>query len=151
MRVPILFMPVLVCAQMLVNHAFAADLLDLWGGIYRYDDAPDVQPDSPGSEQIVTYKLVIDKTQTPQCMLIEEGFQADEQIICSLSGDAKEITVAFQSYGDGRIANHYDVAVYKVGAPLFILKHHDAYIEALWKQMQPNITKAGPYYFNHTP
>ncbi len=67
---------------------------------------------------MVTYTLTLDRS---TCHFQAEGFQTDEDIVCTtlMSGDT--LDVRFKSYGNGQLEDKYGNAVYHVGDSLFTL------------------------------
>ncbi|WP_407524823.1 DUF5991 domain-containing protein [Methylobacterium oryzisoli] len=91
-----------------------------WAGTYAY--AADGGRTAGGSAVVVVHTLRLAPASGRPCQLTSSGFQTDTTILCEVTGSAREITVAFRSYGYGRPVNAYGVAVYRPGQPLFRLR-----------------------------
>ena len=99
-----------------------------WDGTYRY--AFDGGRNAGGDATIVTYTLVLTPT---TCRFSAEGYQTDEDILCTATRTPERVDVAFKSYADGSTNDAYGNAVYSVGDSLFALERNGAQVFTRWK------------------
>ena len=112
-----------------------------WAGTYTF--AHDAGRTTGGSAIVVVYRLDIVPGQgNRDCLLRIEGFQTNETIVCKLRGDARSVSVDFNTYGDGRIVNAYGTKLYEIGAPLFSLERSGALVTR-WQALTPEGVGAG--------
>jgi len=88
-----------------------------WDGRYTYGAT--YGKTAGGSPVVMDYAL---KIAGGSCRFSMDGFQTQEELLCSVSGNADKITLLFKSYADGEVLNSHGVAVYKPGQPLFALE-----------------------------
>lgn len=116
-----------------------------WTGDYTYSHAF-----SDGIQPVITdIKLTI--TRDDHCTLSWEGFQTDENIICTIQKDKSEdgITILFVSYHDGSLKNQYGVEIYKPKERLFsLLRSEGKKIITVWSNVyRPDrVNKAGRFF-----
>jgi hypothetical protein len=97
-------------------------------GTYRY--AFDGGRNAGGDATVVTYTLVLTPT---TCRFSAEGYQTDEDILCTATRTPERVDVAFKSYADGSTNDAYGNAVYSVGDSLFALERNGAQVFTRWK------------------
>jgi hypothetical protein len=90
-----------------------------WDGTYTY--AHREGKTAGGSAIALEYTVMLASPPTPHCSISINGFQTSEDILCTTRIDEKGVTLLFKEYATGKTTNQYDVAVYKVGAPLLAL------------------------------
>lgn len=99
-----------------------------WDGTYTY--AFDGGQNAGGSATVVTYTLALTPT---SCRFSADGYQTDEDIMCTATRTPNSVNVAFKSYADGGTTDRYGNAVYSVGDPLFALERNGAKVFTRWK------------------
>lgn len=117
-----------------------------WNGIYEYES---VLGENTAEETVVVeYIFTLDDE---KCLIKSQGYQTDETIICSTEKTEKELTVKFQSYGDGSTKNIYDVEVYPSQSTLFTLIQKDSKLTTKWGVLAPDESFSTGEYFAKQP
>jgi hypothetical protein len=89
-----------------------------WAGDYTYE--ADFGRNAGGTGMVVTYQLHLQGT---ACTLSADGYQTDEQLLCTVHAEGSTLDVRFRSYADGGQKNIYGIAPYRPGESLFTLMH----------------------------
>jgi len=98
-----------------------------WKGRYVYEFAGGATVG--GSPIVATYTLTLDRS---TCHFQAEGFQTDEDIVCTTLPSGDTLDVRFKSYGNGQLEDKYGNAVYHVGDSLFILSNQGSKLITHW-------------------
>lgn len=107
-----------------------------WAGRYRYTE--NAGRSAAGTGIVLDYELTIPPDARDAILRIV-GFQADDTILGSLSGNADEVSVRFRSYGGGQAVNRYGVAEYEIGAELFTIARTSAgQLVTTWGHLEPD-------------
>lgn len=107
--------------------AVAAD----WGGTYVYEAAFGRTAGDTGVT--ARYELRLDGRPGGECRIAIDGFQLDEELLCTAEVQGDALTLRFRAHGDGAAANRYGVVVYPPRAPLVSLRRAaDGTLETLW-------------------
>jgi hypothetical protein len=127
----------LACTLMLgilTTHTQAQVHAKEWDGDYTYTHK--AGKTTGGSAVNLQYTLMLASPPTPHCSISIYGFQTSEDILCTPRVDAQGLTLLFKEYATGKTTNQYDVAVYKVGAPLLAMsKNAQGQITTTWHQL----------------
>ncbi|MFV0923693.1 DUF5991 domain-containing protein [Sphingomonas parapaucimobilis] len=76
-----------------------------------------------------THTLTLDRS---KCRFHAEGFQTDEDIVCTPRPSGNTLDVRFKSYGNGQINDKYGNAVHNVGDFLFTLSKQGSKLITHW-------------------
>lgn len=117
-----------------------------WKGRYIYEFAGGAT--AGGSPIVVTYTLTLDRS---TCHFQAEGFQTDEDIVCTTLTSGDTLDVRFKSYGNGQLEDKYGNPVYYVGNSLFTLSKQGSMLITHWTGFSlPDDRPHSPgVYFHH--
>lgn len=88
-----------------------------WSGVYTYD--ADLGKNIVGDVITMSYRVSLSDN---ECKIDIQGYQVDEQVLCTLKIDGNSLGIRFKSYADGKSANAYGTVVYSVGETLLCLE-----------------------------
>lgn len=130
-----------------------ADLGAIWAGGYTY--TYEGGRTAGGSPITVAYRLgIAADPKGKACRLDIQGFQSNQTLLCRLGGSDTDVTVRFESYGDGSTLNAYGVKQYEVGEGLLTLRRAgDGRILTEWLKITPDDSDrfdAPGVFFAHT-
>lgn len=91
-----------------------------WQGRYLYE--VDYGKNVAGTGMVVEYTLTINMPgDSPGAVLVMQGYQTDETILCDVAYTKSDASFSFKSYDNGQIKNKYGVELYRPGQMLFTL------------------------------
>jgi hypothetical protein len=104
-----------------------------WAGDYTYD--ADLGRNVADTGMVVTYSLHLQGT---DCTLQAEGYQTDENLLCTVKPTGAALEVRFRSFADGTTKNTYGNEPYHRDQTLFTLTHTpNGRIVTRWAAYQP--------------
>lgn len=141
-RILILFITLITTTSM-AQAAFST--LTTWQGVYVYHGyGGHTEGGSP-----ITLDMTLTISPTGDCKLEREGFQRNDEIICSTVWKDNAVDIVFKSYPGGKIENEYGIAVYKPGERLFSLypKGKRDGLITVWGRLKPGFEKKHGHFF----
>jgi hypothetical protein len=141
----VLFVPFLTLS---LAGCTGARAVQSWSGAYEYVD--NAGQTAGGTAVVVTYRLEIPAGPPSYGTLRITGYQRDETLRCDVSATPMEMTLRFRSYGDGRTANAFGVAVYQPNQILLSLQPAGQADDLVtrWQGLRPDgaRTESGKYF-----
>lgn len=108
-----------------------------WEGEYLYQDL--LGKTVGGSPIIVDMNLSIKVDGS--CLLVNNGYQVSEKIVCKVISNSTGKQVIFVSYDSGKIENEYGVQQYQVGEVLLGLDQSQGKVLTTWQSLKPDNVK----------
>ena len=103
-----------------VGSLCANAMAGTWDGRYVFTDH--IGHTAGGSPMSVEYVVTVTPAVARPCFIRMEGFQTDEELLCTARENGNKLVLDFKSYADGSVKNIHGVGVYPVGAPLLTLE-----------------------------
>lgn len=113
-----------------------------WDGIYTYEAS--LGENVAEDKILIEYTLTLDKN---NCVIISQGYQTDEKILCTAAELDGSLVVTFSSYEDGSTKNLYEVEVYPPKSTLFTLTSKDSRLITTWGLLAPDESFSTGEYF----
>ncbi len=123
-----------------------------WAGHYVFDGA---EGHTVGGSPITYhYELTIRPSAAkPAAILVLQGYQQDETILCNVNGNSRSVDLSFVSYASGSGANAYGIKPYASGQALFRLTRtagRSSPPRTTWLALRPDGTSKSGIYFRYT-
>lgn len=113
-----------------------------WYGTYTYEAS--LGENAAEDQMIIQYSFTLTKD---KCLVTSQGYQTDEQIICTTESSGKNLLVKFKSFENGSTENIYGVETYKIGSILFKLTPVDEAVLTTWRSLAPEESLPAGKYF----
>ncbi|WP_366919977.1 DUF5991 domain-containing protein [Burkholderia cepacia] len=114
-----------------------------WQGRYEYQDGF-----SDGIQPIIT-QITLVVRDGKECGLMWNGYQKNEEIVCSTRAERGSMEIRFVSFAGGEIENEFGVVQYRKGEVLFTLERtRDQRLLTTWGErfVPPGVKKSGRYF-----
>ena len=114
-----------------------------WTGKYVYEEAlgPNL---SKTINLFVTHELTLTGS---DCRIKAQGYQTDEEIVCTAAPKGDALELRFKSYGDGKTVNKYGTRIYAVGEPLLTLSKPGGKLTTAFQSYRVNKKPAPGVFF----